>query len=96
MCEHKNIQKFEALRLYCEKYGFGYIIMDDRENSYEHIDEHNEEFTNLLLSEIHQNGCLRYKVYKKIHVETNASVKNLLTLIKKQKLTFSSPFFIKQ
>ena len=92
MCEYVNIEKFEALKMYCEKYGFGYLIVDERGNSFESINEENEAFSECVLSEINKRGCLYYGTYKQIFSQTNASVKNMLTIIKKYKLKFLTPF----
>jgi hypothetical protein len=96
MCEYKNIEKFKALRNYCEKYGFGYLITDERGNSFEHIDEENCEFSRFVLKEIDDHGHIGYHKYKQIYAQTNASVKNLITLIKKHKLRFSFPFLLEK
>lgn len=94
MCESSNIKKFEALKEYCEKYGFGYMIIDERGNSYEHINDRNEEFFNLVLAEIKERGSVSYERYQQIYKDTEATIKNLLTLIKTHKLCLSFPFLL--
>ena len=96
MCENDNIEKFKSLKDYCEKYGFGYLIIDNRWNSYEHIDEENSLFSKLILDEINKQGSINYSKYKVIYQGTNASLENLLTLIKKYNLRLSFPFVIKR
>ena len=96
MCEYENIEKFETLKKYCQKYGFGYLIIDERGNSFEHINEENFEFSKSVLDEIDQHGHIAYNQYKHIFSQTNASMKNLLSLIKKHKLHFSFPFLLEK
>ena len=96
MCEHENIEKFEALREYCEKYGFGFLIIDERGNSFEHINEENCEFSKSVLAEINEHGHVAYQEYKEIFTQSSATVKNLIALIKKHNLHFSFPFLIEK
>ncbi len=95
MGECANIEKFGALKEYCKKYGFGYLIIDERGNSFEDIDEENAEFSRSVLTEIHQHGKVTYQRYREIYLQTNASVKNFVTLIKKHKLHFFLPFCLR-
>ena len=90
-----NIEKFEALKEYCNKYGFGYLIIDERGNSFEDVDAENAEFSKSVLTEIHQHGSIAYERYRQIYLQTNASVKNLITLIKKHNLHYSFPFCLR-
>lgn len=92
MCEYSNIEKFNSLKEYCQKYGFGYLIIDDRNNSYESINLENEEFSKQVMNEIDKNNKIPYPVYKSIYVNTNANVKQLLSLIKNNHLKLSFPF----
>ena len=94
MCKYENIEKFTALREYCQKYGFGYLIIDDRGNSFESIDEENAVFTREILAEIKKHGNVSYDVYREIYDRSGASIKSLLTLIKRHNLKFSLPFTI--
>jgi DNA-binding CsgD family transcriptional regulator len=96
MCEYDNIEKFEVLKNYCEKYGFGFLIIDERGNSFEHINEENCEFSKSVLAEINEHGHIAYYQYKKIVTQYNATVKNLIALIKNYNLHFSFPFLIKK
>jgi len=96
MCEYVNIEKFKALKEYCQKYGFGYLIIDERGNSFEHINEENINFSESVLSEINQHDHIAYHQYKHIFSQTNATTKNLLALIKKHKLHFSFPFLLEK
>ena len=96
MCEYDNIEKFEALKSYCEKYGFGFLIIDERGNSFEHINEENCEFSKSVLAEINEHGHIAYQQYKEIFTQSRASVKNLIALIKKHNLHFSFPFLIEK
>ena len=96
MCEHDNIEKFKDLKAYCEKYGFGFLIIDGTRNSFEHINEENYEFSKSILAEINKRGHVSYPRYKEIFIQSNASLKNLITLIKKHHLHFSFPFSIKK
>ena len=95
MCICTNIEKFETLEEYCRKYGFGYLIIDERGNSFEDIDVENAEFSKSVLTEIQQHKSVTYERYRQIYLQTNASVKNLITLIKKHKLNFSFPFCLR-
>ena len=95
MGECTNIEKFEALKEYCIKYGFGYLIIDGRGNSFEDIDVENAEFSKAVLTAIHQHKSVTYKRYRQIYLHTNASVKNFITLIKKYKLHFAFPFCLR-
>lgn len=92
MCEYKNIEKFKSLKEYCEKYGFGYLILDERGHSYEHVNEENTHFSEMVLNYISRFGNIKYAKYKEIYNRTNASGSNLLTLIKKHNLHLSFPF----
>lgn len=96
MCEYGNIEKFEALKNYCEKYGFGFLIIDERGNSFEHINEVNCKFSKSVLAEIDEHGHAAYQQYKEIFTQSSASVKNLIALIKKHNLHFSFPFLIEK
>ncbi len=96
MCEYKSIKRFEALKNYCKKYGFGYLIIDERGNSFEHIDEQNENFSKAILAEIDKSGRITYPKYKEIYSQTNATIKNFITLIKKHSLHFSFPFLLEK
>ena len=96
MCEYVNIEKFKVLKEYCEKYGFGYLIINERGDSFEHINEENSEFSESVLAEINQHGHIAYQKYKQIFSQTSASGRNLLTLVKNHKLNFSFPFLLKK
>ena len=96
MCEYANIEKFEVLKNYCKKYGFGFLIMDERGNSFEHIVDENCDFSKSVLAEINEHGHISYHQYKELCTQYNASVKNLIALIKKNKLNFSFPFLIEK
>ena len=37
--------QIRMLKEYCEKYGFGYLIINERGDSFEHINEENSEFS---------------------------------------------------
>lgn len=92
MCVSYNIQKFYTLKDYCEKHGYGYLILDDKRNSFFDINDPNEKFNSALLAELNQNPNIKYDEYKEIYSGTHASLKNLLTLIKDKKLTLTFPF----
>lgn len=94
MCEDYQIKKFQALKNYCEQYGFGYLIVDDRNNSFFDINKSNEIFNSLILKELNKNSKVKYKKYKEYYINTNATIKNLLTLIKKENLKLSFPFLL--
>ena len=92
MCEFYCIKKFQAIKDYCERYGFGYLVIDDKNNSFFDIDDTNEEFNSLIMSELNANGEIKYTKYEEIYKKTKATIKNLLTLIKKENLKLSFPF----
>lgn len=92
MCEAYNIKKFQALKAYCEQYGFGYLIIDDKNNSFFNINEPNEKFNARILEELDKNSKVKYNKYKEFYDETHASLKNLLTLIKDKNLILTFPF----
>ena len=94
MCRHRSIERFDAIREYCKKYGFGYIIMDGSGNSYEHIDDENPAFSEAILSELNTHRKVTYDKYVEICKSTGATQKNLLTLIKKHELRLLSPFLL--
>ena len=94
MCEDYQIKKFQSLKNYCEQYGFGYLIVDDRNNSFFSINESNEIFNSLILKELNKNSKVKYKKYKEYYINTNATIKNLLTLIKNKNLKLSFPFLL--
>lgn len=94
MCEDYQIKKFQSLKNYCERYGFGYLIIDDRNNSFFDINESNETFNSLILKELNNNSKVKYNKYKEYYINTNATLKNLLTLIKNKKLKLSFPFLL--
>lgn len=95
MCESHNIAKFETLKKYCEKYGFGYLIIDDRNNSFYDINEQNEVFNQKIISILNTEVEMRYSTFRKIYNNTNATVKNLLSLVKNHKLNLSYPFSLR-
>ena len=92
MCEEYNIKKFHALKEYCEKYGFGYLVVDDKSNSFFEIDEPNSKFSERILNELKDSSNIPYTKYKEIYNSSKATVKNLLTLIKAENLKLSFPF----
>lgn len=92
MCESYNIRKFKALKSYCERYGFGYLIVDDRNNSFFGINDKNDKFDLLILRELNNNRKLLYRKYKAIYTDANANTKNLLTLIRDNNLILTFPF----
>lgn len=94
MCEDYQIKKFQALKNYCEHYGFGYLIVDDRNNSFFGINESNEIFNSLILKELNNNSKVKYNKYKEYYINANATIKNLLTLIKNENLKLSFPFLL--
>ena len=96
MCENKNIEKFKALKTYCEKYGFGYMVIDNRLNEFYHINDNNDEFNKQILNRLNKDSSVSYKVYKTIFKNTNATIKNLLSLIKNDNIQFSLPFLLTQ
>ena len=86
----------KTLKNYCKKHGFGFLIIDGRGNSFEQINEENDELSKAVLTAINKHGHITYHQYKKILAQSNASVKNLLALIKKNNLRFSSPFLLER
>ena len=96
MCRSEYVEKVKALRAYCEKYGFGYLVTDERGNSFEDIDDENAVFSKAVLEALERDGAISYQEYQELYTQTGASVKNLLTLIKKHDLYFSVPFVLKK
>ena len=91
MCEAHNVEKFLTMKQYCEKHGFGYLVIDDRRHSFFTIDQTNESFEQLLLAELSARP-IDFARYKEIYDETSATASNLLTCIKKYSLKLSFPF----
>ncbi len=96
MLEYDNIQKFHALKAYCEENGFGYLIVDDRNNSFEAIDIHNFEFEKQIMRELDADGEMPFCRFHEIYQNTQANIKNFLTLIKSQGLALRTPFLLKK
>lgn len=96
MCEAHNIRKFEALKEYCEKNGFGYLIIDDRNNSFYEINKPNNALNQKIMETLQTNKEMNYCKFRKIYDETKATIKNLLTLIKTYKLKLSYPFSLRR
>jgi DNA-binding CsgD family transcriptional regulator len=96
MCTYYSLKKVQALRAYCEKYGFGYLITDDRGNSFEEIEEENPAFCAAILARLERGGTFSSGEYQQISTETRATVKHLLALIKKKNLYFDLPFRLKK
>ncbi len=96
MCVYENIKKFEALKSYCERYGFGYLIIDDRGHSFETCTEENAEFSAAMLRELAQMGCVTFVRYALIYKQTKANYRHLLALVKNHNLHLSLPFLLKK
>ncbi len=96
MLEYDNIQKFRTLKAYCEEKGFGYLIIDDRNHSFEAIDVHNFEFEKQLMRELDSGREMRFGRFHEIYRSTQANIKNFLTLIKSQGLELQTPFLLKK
>jgi hypothetical protein len=93
MCTRYAVEKYDALRAYCQKYGFGYLMTDGRGNSFEEITEENPAFSAAILAELSARGAVSFDVYKPLFDQTGATVENFLALIKRESLKFSlSPF----
>ena len=96
MLAYDNIQKFHTLKAYCEENGFGYLIIDDRNNSYEAIEVHNVEFEKQIMQELDLSEEMRFGRFHEIYQNTQANIKNFLTLIKSQGLALRTPFLLKK
>lgn len=96
MLEYENIQKFHTLKAYCEENGFGYLVIDDRNNSFEAIDVHNDEFEKQIMQELELSEEIHFCRFHEIYRNTQANIKNFLTLIKSQDLELQTPFLLKK
>ena len=96
MCLHFNIDKFRECREYCKKYGFGYIVVDDRWNSFYSINEENESFTEAVLKELDENGSILLDKFRELCSKTEATPKQRLATIKNHGLFLDTPFILKR
>ena len=99
MGAHKDVVKFQALKDYCEKNGYGYLVVDDKNNSFFNINVANNQFNSLLFAQLQQHSTIDYATFKTIRMQceltTIESLKILITLAKNKKLIFkASPFRI--
>ncbi|MCD8201331.1 MAG: hypothetical protein LUD47_04625 [Clostridia bacterium] len=92
MGEYTNIWRFRNIKSYCEKYGFGYLVIDGSYNSFYHIDEHAPKFEEDVISIIRENGEILYPDYKRLLVKYNLGERNTLSLIKRYDLKLTIPF----
>lgn len=94
MCERKNILKFKALKAYCKKYGYGYLIVDSAFRSLETVVTENKDFNEKIISRLPLTGASGLSIYKEIYRETNAKITDLLWLVTHSDVQFSIPFSI--
>lgn len=92
MCEQKNIIKFNALEDYCNEHGYGYLVIDDKLRSFNHIATENREFNTRILSTLPLHGSLGFNKYKQIYIDTHAKITDLLWLVINDKIAYALPF----
>lgn len=73
---YKNILKFEALHNYCKERNIGYLIVDDRLNSFFDYNDNicNATLENILLNELEKTHALNYFQYKELLKTNNLKV----------------------
>ena len=91
MCDSYNIEKFQALKSYCEENGYGYLIVDDRRNSFSAINNENKPFNELLLENLKQSSSINFQTFLALSAQidshqTEAFKKSLITLAKEKKV----------
>ncbi len=96
MLEYENIEKFRALKAYCEENGFGYLITDDKNHSFEAIDVHNAAFEERIMQELDFRGYVGFPRFHEIYRDTRANIRHFLTLIKSQDLELQTPFSLQR
>lgn len=101
MFEYKNLIKYYALKNYCIKNGYGYVMLDMKMSFEEILNITNEkklnfEFEKVVLDRLKTNKELRWNDYYKISHNYDVSDMDMYKLIFDKKLFYSSsPFRIK-
>ncbi len=96
MAKYKNIVKYKKLQKYCDNYGFGLLITDDRLNSFYHIDQPNEPLEKELLENLFTEKSIDFQTYSDIYKKHNGTGKSFVTMVKKHGLYFDIPFCLKK
>jgi len=95
MALRKNIDKWSALKAYCNQQGLGLLITDGR-YAIQQIQQHKvkPDFSDYVLEKLHQ-GNIAWTEYRKIKEQFNPSRNDFVSLVLNNKLVWKlSPFFL--
>ncbi|MFW6015929.1 MAG: sigma factor-like helix-turn-helix DNA-binding protein [bacterium] len=94
----RNIIKYQALSDYCNKHGYGYLIIDNNQSLHYFItDDINESYKNEIISLINRKGYISWKEYKQIRKKHKPKTSDFISTVIKYRLSLTlSPYRIKK
>lgn len=99
MGEHIVREKYKALKAFCEKYGIGYLMIDDRMNNYEAIKENNvdEQTKRAFMKYLETHNPMKYPDLLEFKKTTKLRTKDFVNMtINDERIIFNaSPFYIR-
>jgi len=100
MIDRKNLLKYQVLKKYCEKKGYGYAMIDERYNSIETILKHNVDssISESFIFYLREKGKINYKEYRAFKETFLLTLEDLAKIVISNCDTIEfnhSPFYIK-
>lgn len=94
----RNILKFKALKKYCNKNGYGYLIIDKYKSLNKILkNDHNVEFENEILSKLNKQTKIYWDDFKKIRNKYAAKINDFISIVVKHNLEWTLyPFIIQK